>query len=502
MLQHTLTRLFELNDATLIYKDQTLTANELANHSLELIQTLKDMQCSKPIALCLPNSPELLCWQMASFYLGITIIPIIYEHDAKFIEEVLQLTEPCYLLTTLQKQKDLMTIKLPKECKLQVVNNTDQNIRSRKTIKPNANLPPSVVNDNSLAMIIFSSGTTGQAKGIMHTYKSAYGFIEMLFEVLSANDHLKYIVAQPMGHIGGIVTTLLALFKNGTAILLDQFEITQYMQTIEQYRPTHINLHTPLFFNIINYPSIDKSAFSQIITSFAGGDDIPNDLPSQFTAVTGAPMQIGYGMTETGIVIVNKNPYDKYRGSCGRKIASASIELRDEKGQPVLSKEIGEIWIKSPACCQGYWKMPELNQKTIVNGWFRTGDLAYQDQEGYYWYMGRTSQVIHRGKHLVYPKSIEQVLFEYPNIKTAAVISIPDKSEGEVPIAFIELKNKAVDKHIVSAALVKYAKEHLSPWQQPKAVYILDSMPLNLTGKIDRTALDNLYSQNNNSNND
>jgi len=452
---------------------------------------LKMQPGDQHIAFCLPNSPEMLCWLIACFHLGVPVTPIIYEQPAEFIEQVLQLIQPRYFLVTTEKFKTLAKIKIPVGCQVNVIDETSETIVDA-TRQPD-NIQASTISPDKLAMIIFSSGTSGHMKGIMHSYQSAYGFIDLLYEVLAATEKLTYLVAQPMGHIGGIVTTLLALFKNGTAILLENFEINQYMQMMQQYQPTHLNLHTPLFYSIINYPTIDKKSFSRVITSFAGGDDLPADLPEQYTEKTGAPMQTGYGMTETGIVIQNRNPYGKYKGSAGTKLHHSAIELRDEKSNAVPLGAVGEIWVKSPACCIGYWNMPELNKTTFVDGWFRTGDLAFQDVEHHYWYQGRASSVIHCGEHILYPATIEQVLFHYPLIKAAAVIGVPDEKRSEVPVAFVELKNPNAKNDILQQAIQDYVATHFQPWQMPIAINIVDALPLGLTGKIDREQLKKMW---------
>lgn len=471
---------------------------QIAHRAQALVQELKERDFQgKHLAFYIPNSPELLCWQLAAFYLGIPIIPIIYEQDPSLVQEILQSTQARYLLTTSEKMNALSALHQTSSYEILVADDTHQAL-STFSSEP-FTLKRSSVSDQNLAMIIFSSGTSGSLKGIMHSYRTTLGFIQMLGEILKAQLGMVYVIAQPMGHIGGISTLLLTLLQEGTAILLDKFEVSEYLHTLKHYRPTHINLHTPLFYEILNYPELDKTAFDRLVTCFAGGDDIPLNLPSEFKAKTGALMQIGYGMTEIGIVILNEMPYNQYKGSCGKKINSALIILKDKDDIEKIVKtgETGEIWVQSPACCLGYWKLPELNKKTLVNGWFRTYDLAYQDKEGYYWYQGRMQDVIHRGQHVLYPQTLERCLFDYPGVKTAAVIGVPSATEGSIPIAFIELKSSLQEPiqnpAQLEQAILKYLVSKLPSWALPKTIKIIQKIPLNLTGKIDRLALKNNF---------
>ncbi|RDI40989.1 class I adenylate-forming enzyme family protein [Aquicella lusitana] len=486
MLQNTLVKLAALKEAHLIYESNIITAVQLVSRTAEIIAQLRDAKNPlKSIAFYLPNSPELICWQLACFHLGIMIVPIIYEHEPAYVEKVLHLTAPSLLMTTSNKGNQLSQMPCP-------VQMNDDRYDAVLTAKPITNLPHSTVSAEQTAMIIFSSGSTGTLKGIMHSYQSAYEFIQLLAEVLDAGKNLVYLVAQPMGHIGGITTTLLALLHDGQAILLEQFNCESYINAMARYQPTHINLHTPLFYELLHLPDLDKRAFSRIQSCFAGGDDIPRQLPAQFTAKTGAPMRIGYGMTEIGIVIVNKNPYGLHAGSSGRTIPQAMVELRDEHGKRVVQGEVGEIWVKSPACCKGYWQMPDLNQRSFDNGWFRTGDLASEDKEGYFWFKGRASQVIHSDNHIIYPQVIEQILFDCSAVKSAAVIAINDNLSNEIPVAFVELTHYHAHHEHVHDALMRILASELAAWEMPRKLFILDKMPLNTTGKIDRIALKKL----------
>lgn len=498
MLQNALLHIANSKDAQLIYQSLKFSAYQLGVRSYEIVETLTKMQCqNQRLAFCLPNSPELLCWYLACIHLGITIIPLQFEHNAQFIEKALQLTEPFCLFTNSLKKRDLGDIRLPKQCKMEIIDDTYKalykHIEQQTNLIFNPERDLSKVDPKTLAMIIFSSSSEGELKGIMHSYQSAYAFIDMLSDVQSAKEHPLYVVAESLGQMGGITNTLLTLLKNGTVVLLDHFEVRDYLETLSQYKPTHIDLRKPFFYNILNYPNLDKKGFDRILTCFVGCDEISPELPAQLHEKTGAPIQTGYGLAETGFVTINRTAWLKNPGSCGQKIPFASIDLKDEGNGYVRIGEVGEIWIKSPALSLGYWNMPELTQTMFVNGWFKTGDLAMLDKEGYYWFKGKKTEIIHRDQHFIYPQTIEQILLKCPDVKIAAVVATPDPNEGEVPIAFVELKERIteikVNGNSIKEKLLKHCKDELLLYQQPKELYILDKLPLNQTGKIDKKVL-------------
>lgn len=488
MLQNTLIKLFSSKKSRIIYQSETLSSQQLGARAYEIIQFLKLLNLeNQRIAFCLPNSPELLCWHIACFYLGIPIIPIIYEQTPGFIEEVIHLTRPSYLIVSSAKKEELNLACL-RTCKIKIIDDKAQAIKKMALPHPLPLIPSSTIQSSALAMVIFSSESSGQLKGIKHTYESAYEFLIGLENALNTHTELTFPIAQSLGHVEGIVTTLMCLLNEGLGILLDGFEVSDYLSALKQYHPTHIYLPISLFNDLTHFPGIDNMAFSQIKICLGVGHDCPVELPTLFTEKTGAVLQVGYGMPEIGIIMVNPFPYDKYKGSYGTQFAFTEITLRDETGNIVQGRETGEIWVKSPALCQGYWNSPTLDQN-FKDGWLKTHDLAFQDSDGYFWFRGRITDVIYSENHRLYPKNIEDVLSTYPAVKAVAVIGLSHLQKQEVPVAFVELKNFKEENSEIQDAILEFATKHLQQWQIPHKVFILEKLPLNLTGKIDRIKL-------------
>ncbi len=507
MLQNALLHIANSKDALLIYQDKKFTAYQLGVRSYEIIEILQKMQGeNRKIAFCLPNSPELLCWHLACIHLGIAIVPIPYEAEPKYIEEVFRITEPQAFYTSPRKKRDLMEIRFPKLCKIEEIDDTYKSLykhieqQTHLIFNPTRDL--SKVDPKALAMIAFSHDgkikvkETLELKGIMHSYQSAHCFIELLYDVMGVRENLSSVTAQSMGHLEGIAAILFPLLKNGTVVLLEKFEIHDYLDALTEFQPSHIWLRDHEIYEIANSGSVNKKGFDRINTCFAIYKNIPIDLAQRFHEKTGAAIQFGYGMTETGIVTINRMPWLKNPGSIGQKIPFASIDLRDENEGFVRISDVGEIWIKSKASFLGYYNAAELTQKMLVNGWFRTDDLALLDKEGFYWYKGPKTFFIHKGQHSLYPQALEAVLIKFPQVKRVIVIAAPDQVEGEVPVAFVEIKEPVttlkMDLGEIKEKLMKLCQEQLSQFQQPKEIFILEQFPLDGDGKIDMSSLKNM----------
>lgn len=366
----------------------------------------------------------------------------------------------------------------------------------------------SKVDPKALAMIVFSQESKEnkegkikakeplELKGIMHSYQSAHSFIEILYDVMGARDNLTSVTARSMGSLEGIAALLFPLLKNGTVVLLERFEIHDYLSTLAEFQPSHIWLRDNEIDEIMNSASVNKKGFDRINTCFAIYKNIPNDLAQKFRDKTGAAIQFGYGKTETSIITINRMPWLKNPSSIGQKIPFASIDLRDDNAGYVRISEVGEMWLKSKASFLGYYNAAELTAKALVNGWFRTNELALLDKEGFYWYKGAKTFLIHRGDHLLFPQYLEAVLSSFPQVKKVIVVAAPDKEEGEVPVVFVEIKEPVttlkVDLNEIKDKIKKFCEEELSKYQQPKEIYVLEKFPLDEEGKVNMSSLNNL----------
>jgi long-chain acyl-CoA synthetase len=238
-------------------------------------------------------------------------------------------------------------------------------------------------------------------------------------------------------------------------------------------------------FEIINDPSITAADFQSVRVNLTGGDKITQALLKNFKEKTHVTLRQGYGMSEVLCITVNKSSAPHKLGSIGTPTKELSIFLVDKNQQPVSEGQVGEVLVSGPNVMLNYWHDIALTQKTIVNGMLHTGDLAYKDEDGYYWFYGRLKQLIVREGNNISPLEIEEVLMQHEAVKLVGVTGKADAQEGAVPIAFVVLKNKNVD----ADALLTFAASRLEDFKIPAAIYIVNHLPLTASNKIDRNRL-------------
>jgi long-chain acyl-CoA synthetase len=219
----------------------------------------------------------------------------------------------------------------------------------------------------------------------------------------------------------------------------------------------------------------------------SGAAPLPVQVLTEFEAKFHIPLIEGYGLSETSPV-VTKNPLDGTRkaGSIGLPIPHVEVSIQDEAGRELGTKEIGEVCVRGGNVMLGYWQQPEETAKVMRNGWLLTGDIGYRDHEGYYFITDRKKDMLLVNGINVYPREIEEILYQYPGVKEAAVIGKPDRRKGEQPIAFVSANDGAV---LEEKAIQHFVRHRLADYKVPRKVVVLPALPRNATGKILKTTL-------------
>ena len=237
---------------------------------------------------------------------------------------------------------------------------------------------------------------------------------------------------------------------------------------------------------LIRDHDLQPSDFSSLRICRAGADKVSTELLQEFAAEAGFPIDEGYGMTEVGLATLNPPSGVIKQGSIGPPIAGYSIEIRDEEGEQCGAETVGRVWIRTRSRMAGYWDAPEATAEIVREGWLDSGDLARSDEDGYLWFFGRKKQVIVHDGSNISPLEVEAALMEHPAVDLAGVIGIHDAVHGENVRAYVTLREGA--EAPASADLIVHCRERIG-YKAPEEVVVLDEMPLNPTGKIDRPGL-------------
>jgi long-chain acyl-CoA synthetase len=219
----------------------------------------------------------------------------------------------------------------------------------------------------------------------------------------------------------------------------------------------------------------------------SGAAPLPAQILKEFEAKFHIPLIEGYGLSEASPV-VTKNPLDGTRkaGSIGLPIAHVEVSIQDDAGRSLGVGEVGEVCVRGGNVMLGYWKQPSETAKAIRNGWLLTGDIGYRDQEGYYYITDRKKDMLLVNGINVYPREIEEILYQFPGVKEAAVIGKPDSRKGEQPVAFVAANDGAV---LDERAMLQFVRRKLADYKVPRKVVVVTALPRNATGKILKTAL-------------
>ena len=340
--------------------------------------------------------------------------------------------------------------------------------------------------ESDLAFIIYTSGTTGLPKGAMLSHGNLLHNIESCRIILKTVTVDRFAVLLPLFHSYMItVGLLLPMLVGGSIVLVKSLHpVRNVLQEIIQRQAT-ILPGIPQFYRSMINATIHVPLPLRICLS--GAAPLPAQVLKEFEAKFHIPLIEGYGLSEASPV-VTKNPLDRTRkaGSIGLPIPHVELSIQDDAGRELATNETGEVCVRGGNIMLGYWKRPEDTAKVMRNGWFLTGDVGHRDHEGYYFITDRKKDMLLVNGINVYPREIEEALYQFPGVKEAAVVGKPDSRRGEQPIAFVSPNEGAV---LEETAILHFVRRKLAYYKIPRKVVVLPALPRNAAGKILKTAL-------------
>ncbi|MGW5670560.1 long-chain-fatty-acid--CoA ligase [Micromonospora sp. NPDC003776] len=334
------------------------------------------------------------------------------------------------------------------------------------------------------AVILYTSGTTGQPKGAELTHDNLRRNVEVSNGTLFGLDADDVVFgALPLFHsFGQTVALNCAIAAGATLTLLPRFDAAQALEILVRDRATLFAGVPTMYAALLAAAGDDQPDLSALRTCVSGGAALPVELLRRFEQKFGCVILEGYGLSETSPVASFNHP-DRPRkpGTIGTPIDGVEMDVRTADGAPAGTDEVGEIVIRGHNVMKGYWGRPEATAEAIVDGWFRTGDLGARDADGYYRIVDRTKDLVIRGGFNVYPREVEEVLYEHPAVAEAAVLGMPHPTLGEEVVAVVALRpGAAADPE----ELREHVKGQLAAYKYPRQVWIVPALPKGPTGKI------------------
>jgi acyl-CoA synthetase (AMP-forming)/AMP-acid ligase II len=349
--------------------------------------------------------------------------------------------------------------------------------------------PPEVRIDvrEDLVALPYSSGTTGLPKGVMLTHYNLVGNILQMEGMEPLDQHDTLIAVLPFFHIYGMVVILnRALHKGATLVSMPRFDLQQFLQIMQQYGVTRAYLVPPIVLALARHPLVDKYDFSKLDVVFSGAAPLSAELAEACAARLGCAVKQGYGMTEASPV-THITPEEKNKpgsiGPCARNTECIVVDLAN--GAALGPNQQGELRIRGPQIMKGYLNRPDATAATIdAEGWLRTGDIGYADEDGYFFIVDRVKELIKYKGYQVAPAELEAVLITHPAVSDAAVIGHPDEEAGEIPKAFVVLKEQVSPDEIMA-----YVADHVAAYKKIRLLEVIDQIPKSASGKILRRVL-------------
>ncbi len=336
-------------------------------------------------------------------------------------------------------------------------------------------------------IILYTSGTTGFPKGaVLSNRKTLFNALNAnIFYRLTPED--RFLVSRPLFHSGGLlVDSTPALYKGATVIYKRRFSPEEYLETIERYNATIMETSATFLNFILKQCDLSQYNLKSLKSYYTGGERVSTALLQEYHN-RGIPLSQIFGMTETSIVSwLSIDDATRKIGSVGKAVLHGEVKIVNSDMQQVVPGEIGEITVKGPILMSGYWNKPELTREALRNGWFRTGDLATIDEEGFIYIVDRAKDMFISGGENVYPAEVERLLLTNPKILDVAVYGVPDETWGEVGKASIILQNKET---MGAKEVVQFLRGKIASFKIPKYVECVDELPRTATGKIQKYVL-------------
>jgi long-chain acyl-CoA synthetase len=494
LLDDTGTR-YPLNTA-LIFEDKSYTYADLCSLTRSLSTALRE-QGVRPgdrVAFLLPNCPEIVLCYYACFKIGAVAVPLNIRFPAELLQYAINHSGARLLISapSLFSEIERLRPTLPevKQYYLTSRSSEFEGVRSfLDLLQTSSESPVQTFSGDGPAAIYYTSGTTGLPKAVIHTQASLARATQNQIDQIVITSVDTTLILFPICYLIGFGSQVLPFHRCGaTCVLLPQFEPRAALAAIESYRPSKIYGFPTLYNDLINCPDAGSYNIKSLNFCFSAGEAIAVAIQQRFKKAFGVEITEGCGMTELQIYSMNPPYGEKKIGSIGKPIRGMELSLIDDAGHSIsTARQVGEMIVRGGSMTSGYWRDIELTNKTIRDGWLHTGDLGYRDEQGFYWFVSRKSEIIRNEAGLISPIEVEGALYAHPAVLEAGAIGVPDPLGGEVPQAYVVLQPGSPP--LMESQLIDSVRSRLPGYKVPTRIIFTDSLPHGPTGKIDRKTL-------------
>jgi long-chain acyl-CoA synthetase len=476
---------------SLLFEERWYGSGELFERSRRLAAGLSELGVSPGdrVVVTMANSAEVGITYSALWRAGAVVTPANFLLPPEDLRHVIADAEATAVITTTEFAEKVLAATGELDCvRFLISSGADDGFFEFATLEQASPAPIVARDDDDLAALLYTGGTTGRSKGVMLSHSN----LDFSGKAAHASAYVpgitRGLTALPLSHAYGLLVTIAGTHspERGVRVLMRWFDPAGFLELIAEHR-VQLSSVVPTMLQILLSQPLERYDLSSLRYVTSGGAPLAPEVAEQFTRrVPSVSIRQGYGLTETA-ALVSSNPVGHEKpGSVGLPVPGTEVRILDDADRELGPGQVGEICARSPGVMSGYWHSPDATEEALRGGWLRTGDLGYRDEGGYLFIVDRKKDLIIRGGFNVYPRDVEDALLEHPAIEAAAVVGRPDEVHGEEVVAFVSLRPAG---DVSTEQLVEWARERIGGYRYPREIHVLDAVPLTNVGKIDRKVL-------------
>ncbi len=468
------------------FMGQRISYGALADNARKLASGLaaQGLRPGQSVGIMLPNLPQFAEALYGAWLNGNVVVPmnvLLTAPEVRYLVEDSAIAA-LFVFEAFLPAVEAALAELPVPPKVFVVGKPGRHIPYGSLIEGQSPVAPRESEPDEHILTIYTSGTTGKPKGAVITNRNVSAQLDMTDDLFPPEDDDKVLCVLPLFHVFALNGVLNSSIRNrGTVVLHPKFELASAASSLQEDGITVFPGVPTMYFYLMKHPDIATLRFPKLRYCISGGAAMPVEVMRSFEHKFQVPIYEGYGLTETTVSVCCNRPSAKREGSVGKPYPAVELEIIDEQGCEVPVGQRGEIVVRGPNLMVGYLNRPEATAEAIVDGWFHTGDIGYVDEDGFVFIVDRKKDMIIKSGYNIYPREIEEVLYQMPQVAEAAVVGVQDEAKGEQVRAVISVRP---GEDLSQAQVEDHLRENLAKYKLPSEYVFVAELPKGPTGKI------------------